>query len=79
MRNLCVYLDIYKANIHTQLLEVIMFLKEYNSTALQRNSSEVYEAALIEPVMITRQAKENVILISKAKFEELMKASQAVK
>lgn len=54
-----------------------MFLKEYNSTSLQRNSIEVYEAALVEPIMITRQAKENLILISKAKYEELVKKSQA--
>tara|TARA_R110000868_G_scaffold125265_3_gene331035 strand:- start:10611 stop:10775 length:165 start_codon:yes stop_codon:yes gene_type:complete len=52
-----------------------MFLPEYNSTQLQRNPSSVLNAATIEPVVINRQGKEGVVIMSKKEYAKLVKAA----
>ena len=54
-----------------------MFLQEFNSTTLLRDTGKVYKAAYKKPIMITRQNDEAVIMMSKKKYADLMKKANA--
>ena len=54
-----------------------MFLPEYNSRQLQRESSKIQDEALQQPVVITRQGKSGLVLLSKEKYAELVKKASA--
>lgn len=53
-----------------------MFLKEFQSTDLQRDTANVFKAAYRNPVIINRQKKEPVIMMSKKEYAKLVKAAQ---
>lgn len=50
-----------------------MFLPEYNSTKMQREPAIVFNAALKEPVIITRMSHESVVMLSKKQYAKLIK------
>jgi prevent-host-death family protein len=49
-----------------------MFLTEYNSTTMQRKPAEVFDAALKQPIIITRQAHDAVVMLSKKEYAKLV-------
>lgn len=49
-----------------------MFLKEFQSTDLQRDTANVFKAAYLNPVIINRQKKEPVIMLSKKAYAKLV-------
>lgn len=49
-----------------------MFLPEFNSTKLQRKPAEVFDAALKQPVIVTRMAHESVVMLSKKEYAQLI-------
>lgn len=53
-----------------------MFLKEFKSTDLQRDTAKVFKAAYRHPVIINRQKKEPVVMMSKKEYAKLVKAAQ---
>ena len=53
-----------------------MFLTEFNSTTMQRQPALVFDAALKEPVIISRQSHESVVMLSKKQYAKLVKAAQ---
>lgn len=56
-----------------------MFLPEFNSTAMQRKPGEVFAAALKQPIVINRLSHDGVVMMSKKKYAELVKAAEANK
>ena len=50
-----------------------MFLPEFNSTQLQRNAAEVFEAAQKEPILITRMGGDGAVMLSKKDYAALVK------
>lgn len=50
-----------------------MFLPEYNSTTMQRHPAVVFDAALKQPVIITRLKHEGVVMLSKKEYAKLVK------
>ncbi|CAL9961586.1 hypothetical protein VPH219E481_0062 [Vibrio phage 219E48-1] len=55
-----------------------MFLPEYNSRQLQRESSKVQDEALKNPVVINRQGKPGTVLLSKEKYSELVNKASLI-
>ena len=55
----------------------IMFLPEYNSTQMQRETEKVFKAAQKEPIVITRQNNDSVIMLSKKEYAKLVKNQAA--
>ena len=53
-----------------------MFLKEFKSSDVQRYMGKVLDTAATEPVIIHRQAKEGLVLLSKSEYAKLVKAAQ---
>ena len=53
-----------------------MFLKEFNSTTMQRKPAEVFNAALKEPIIVTRQAHDSVVMMSKEEYAKLVAKSK---
>lgn len=53
----------------------IMFLQEFNSTQLQRDADTVFKAAYKKPILVTRQAREGVVVLSKKEYARLVKAA----
>ncbi len=53
-----------------------MFLTEFNSTTMQRKPAEVFDAALVAPVIISRQCHESVVMLSKTEYAKLVKSAQ---
>ena len=53
-----------------------MFLTEFNSTTMQRRPAIVFDAALKAPIIISRQTKESVVMLSKSQYAKLVKAAQ---
>jgi PHD/YefM family antitoxin component YafN of YafNO toxin-antitoxin module len=49
-----------------------MFLPEFNSTKLQRSPAEVFNAALKQPVIVTRMAHDSVVMLSKSAYAKLV-------
>jgi PHD/YefM family antitoxin component YafN of YafNO toxin-antitoxin module len=49
-----------------------MFLPEFTSTRMQRKASEVFEAAIKEPIVISRTANEGVVMMSKREYSRLV-------
>ena len=58
--------------IRYKLAGIFMFLKEFNSTDMQREPAKVFAAANKEPVIITRQAHEGVVMMSKKEYAKLV-------
>ena len=56
--------------------DYIMFLPEYNVTQVQREATLVFKAALKEPIIITRQASEGFVMMSKKEYAKLVKAAE---
>lgn len=52
-----------------------MFLPEYNSTKMQREPAVVFDAALKEPIIITRMNHDGVVMLSKKEYAKLVKAA----
>lgn len=50
-----------------------MFLPEFNSTAMQREPAKVFNAALKEPIIVTRMAHDSVVMMSKKEYAKLVK------
>ena len=50
-----------------------MFLTEYNSTKMQREPAVVFDAALKEPIIITRMKHDGVVMLSKQAYARLVK------
>lgn len=50
-----------------------MFLPEYTSTQLQRDTKNVFDAANKEPVIVTRMGSDSVVMISKKAYAKLVK------
>lgn len=53
-----------------------MFLPEINSSTAQRDISRLFNAAYKKPVLLTRLNKESVVVMSKKRFEKLIKLEQ---
>lgn len=56
-----------------------MFLTEFNSTQLQKTPGVVFGAAQDEPVLVNRMGHKAVVMMSKEKYAELVKAANAKK
>ena len=50
-----------------------MFLEEFMSTDLQRQTKRVFKAAYRKPVLITRQRGEGAVMMSKKHYAKLIK------
>lgn len=50
-----------------------MFLQEFNSTQLQRESAMVFKAAYRKPVRVTRQGDHGVVVMSEREYKKLLK------
>lgn len=53
-----------------------MFLKEFGSTEFLRDPQRIYKAAYRKPVIITRQNKEGLVMMSKKEYAKLVKSSK---
>ena len=53
-----------------------MFLKEVNSSTAQRDINKLFTAAYKQVILLTRLNKESVVVMSKAKYAKLIKASE---
>lgn len=53
-----------------------MFLQEFNSTDLQRSADTVFKAAYKKPIIVTRQGKQSVVVLSKKEYAKLIKESK---
>lgn len=54
-----------------------MFLDEYSSTQLQRDTKKVFDAANKQAIIVTRMGSDSVVMLSKKEYAKLMKKSQA--
>jgi len=52
-------------------------MKSYTSQDLQKRTSEVQEAALVEPIMITHHGRKRHVMMSYSAFEELNRVAEA--
>jgi prevent-host-death family protein len=50
-----------------------MFLPEINSSLAQRDMKRLFRMAYKKPVLLTRQNKEDVVVMSKKHYEKLVK------
>ncbi len=50
-----------------------MFLQEFNSTQLQRESATVFKVAYRKPIRITRQGDHGVVMMSEKEYIKLLK------
>ena len=53
-------------------------MKRYTFSAMNRASGEILEAALIEPVALTKRGKEKLVLLSAARYRKLVGRPYAV-
>ncbi len=49
-----------------------MFLKEFNSTELQREADKVFKEAYKKPIRITRQKNHGVVMMSEKEYMKLV-------
>ncbi len=54
-----------------------MFLPEYNSTQIQRDTGKVFKAAQKEPIVVNRMGHSGVVMMSKEYYSELVKKANA--
>ena len=53
-----------------------MFLPEFNSTDIQRNTQSVFKAIKKGPIIITRQGDEGAVMMTKKDYSKLVKRSE---
>ena len=53
-------------------------MKQYTFSEMNRASGEILEAALIEPVALTKRGKEKLVLLSAAQYRRLVGRPYAV-
>ena len=58
---------------------ISMFLKEISSSQAQRDINKLFASAYRHPTLLTRQNKEAVVVMSKARYAKLIKSSDAAK
>lgn len=53
-------------------------MKQFTFSDMNRSSGEILEAALIEPVALTKRGKEKLVILSAAQYHQLVGKSHAV-
>ncbi|CAN7360993.1 type II toxin-antitoxin system prevent-host-death family antitoxin [Phyllobacterium sp. LjRoot231] len=53
-------------------------MKQFTFSDINRQSGEILEAALIEPVALTKRGKEKLVIITAEKYHQLIGNSRAV-
>ncbi len=51
-----------------------MFLKEFSSTAMQKETKSVFETGNKEDILLTRRGDNSLVAMSKERYTELMAA-----
>lgn len=54
-----------------------MFLREFNSTQMQKEPGKVFDAAQKEAIVITRMGHPGAVMLSKKAYAELVKKANA--
>lgn len=53
-------------------------MKHYTFSHMNRASGEILEAALVEPVALTKRGKEKLVILSAARYRKLVSRPHAV-